>query len=77
MRRKWCRRRLVMLSIMPRQRAGEKGVMFKLVKSSSWEVHCETLFQKVHHHTLQITNSTNKKNYNLHTQLSTPAGSKG
>ena len=36
-----------MLSIMPRQRAGEKGVMFKLVKSSSSEVHCETLFQKV------------------------------
>ena len=34
-----------MLSIMPRQRAGEKGVMFKLVKSSSSEVHCETLFQ--------------------------------
>ena len=36
-----------MLSIMPRQRAGEKGLMFKLVKSSSSEVHCETLFQKV------------------------------
>ena len=35
-----------MLSIMPRQRAGEKGVMFKLVKSSSSEVHCETLFEK-------------------------------
>ena len=36
-----------MLSIKPRQRAGEKGVIFKLVKSSSSEVHCETLFQKV------------------------------
>ena len=36
-----------MLSIKPRQRAGEKGVMFKLVKSSSSEVHCETLFQKI------------------------------
>ena len=36
-----------MLSIKPRQRAGEKGVMFKLVKSSSSEVHCEKLFQKV------------------------------
>ena len=47
MRRKWCRRRLDMLSIKPRQRAGEEGVMFKLVKSSSSEVHCETLFQKV------------------------------
>ena len=33
MRRKWCRRRLDTLSIKPRQRAGEKGVMFKLVKS--------------------------------------------
>ena len=27
MRRKWCRRRLDKLSIKPRQRAGEKGVM--------------------------------------------------
>ena len=35
-----------MWSIKPRQRAGEKGVMFKLVKSRSSEVHCETLFQK-------------------------------
>ena len=38
---------IYMLSIKPRQRAGGKGVMFKLVKSSSSEVHCETLFQKV------------------------------
>ena len=36
-----------MLSIMPRQRTGEKEIMFKLVKSSSSEVHSETLFQKV------------------------------
>ena len=36
-----------MLSIKPKQRAGEKGVMFELVKSSSSRVHCETLFQKV------------------------------
>ena len=35
-----------MLSIKPRQRAGEKGQMFKLVKSRFSEVHCETLFQK-------------------------------
>ena len=42
MRRKWCRRRLDMLSIRPRQRAGEKGLMFKLVTSSCSEVHCET-----------------------------------
>ena len=47
MRRKWCRRRLDMLSIKPRQGAAEKGVMLKLVKSSSSEVHCETLPQKV------------------------------
>ena len=32
-----------MLSIKLRQRAGEKGVMFKLVKSRFSEVHCETL----------------------------------
>ena len=35
-----------MLSIKPRQRAGEKGVIFKLVKSSSSEVHCETSYQR-------------------------------
>ena len=27
--------------------AGEKGTMFKLVKSRFSEVHCETLYQKV------------------------------
>ena len=47
MRRKWCRRRLDMLSIKPRQTAGEKGVMIKLVKSGFSEVRCETLFQKI------------------------------
>ena len=30
-----------MFSIKPRQRAGEKGAMFKLVKSRFSEVHCE------------------------------------
>ena len=32
-----------MLSIKPRQRAGEKGVMFKLVKSSSSEARLNNL----------------------------------
>ena len=35
-----------MLSIKPRQRAGEKWAMFTLVKSRFSKVHCETLFQK-------------------------------
>ena len=35
-----------MLSIKPRQRAGEKDVMFKLVKSSSSEIHCEHYSKK-------------------------------
>ena len=34
-----------MLSIKPRQRAGKKGVKFKLVKSKFSEAHCERLFQ--------------------------------
>ena len=36
-----------MLSIKPRQRASEKRVMFKFVKSRFSEFHCERLFQKV------------------------------
>ena len=36
-----------MFSIKPRERASEKGAMFKLVKSRFSEVHCETLFQKL------------------------------
>ena len=36
-----------MSSIKPRQRAGEKEVMFKFAKSRSSEAHCKTLFQEV------------------------------
>ena len=35
-----------MLSIKPRQRASEKRVMFKFVKSRFSEYHCERLFRK-------------------------------